>query len=65
MFNPIQKLRNWIAQARRVLLVAAKPDPEEFKISVKITALGIVLIGLLGFIIFIVFNLISSAVGGI
>ncbi len=65
MFNPIEKLKNFIQQSRRVFLVSSKPDREEFKLSAKITALGFALIGAIGFIIFIIFALLGPAVGGI
>ncbi len=42
----------------RVLTVSRKPDKEEFGTSAKICGIGIVLIGLIGFIIFVVFRLI-------
>ena len=40
-------------QARRVLLVASKPDKHEYLQAAKITGLGMALIGILGFLIFI------------
>ncbi len=39
---------------RRVLLISSKPDKEEFRQSAKITGIGIALIGLIGFIIFLI-----------
>jgi protein transport protein SEC61 subunit gamma-like protein len=47
-------------QIRRVLLVANKPDKEEFKLSIKITGLGFIIIGIIGFIIFIVSQLLGG-----
>ncbi len=41
----------FIQECKRVLLVTKKPTPEEFKTTVKISGLGILLIGLVGFII--------------
>jgi len=40
-------LREW----QRVLRVTKKPDKVEFKMIVKVSALGIAIIGLLGFVI--------------
>lgn len=48
---------------RRVLLVANKPDKAEFKQSAKITGLGFLVIGIIGFIIFIIVQLITQGAG--
>lgn len=37
----------------RVLRITKKPNKEEYKSIVKITALGIAVIGLIGFVIFL------------
>lgn len=58
--NPIAKLRKFILQCRRVLMVSSKPDKEEFNQSAKITAIGTVIIGVIGFIIFIIAMLIGG-----
>lgn len=47
----IQKLKDFIGECKRVLLITKKPDKEELKTIVKISGLGILLIGLLGFLI--------------
>ena len=65
MFNLIARLKAFSLQARRVVLVATKPDPDEFKISVKITGLGMVIIGLIGFVVFMVFAVVGPMVGGL
>ena len=53
-------LRNLAERMRRILLVASKPDKEEYKQSVKITGLGFVVIGIIGFIIFLIVQLIGG-----
>jgi protein transport protein SEC61 subunit gamma-like protein len=58
--NPILKLKNFIKQCRRVLMVSSKPDKEEFNASAKITAIGTVIIGIIGFIIFMIAMLIGG-----
>jgi len=45
---------------RRILLVASKPDKSEYRQTVKITGLGFVLIGLIGFAIFMIVQLIGG-----
>ncbi len=49
--NLINKLRRFIIECVRVLKVTRKPTKEEFKTIVKVTGLGIIIIGLIGFII--------------
>ncbi|MFH0832125.1 MAG: protein translocase SEC61 complex subunit gamma [Candidatus Aenigmatarchaeota archaeon] len=53
-------IKNFIERIRRVLLVSSKPDKEEFKQSMKITGLGIILVGLVGFVIFLIAMLIGG-----
>ncbi len=50
----MKRLKEFILQVRRVLLVASKPDKNEYKMSIKITGIGIILVGLIGFIVFMV-----------
>lgn len=45
------KIKNYIVECQRVLRVTKKPSPEEFKVIVKVSGLGIALIGLIGFLI--------------
>jgi protein transport protein SEC61 subunit gamma-like protein len=54
-------LKNFIAQCKRVLLVSSKPDKDEYKLTLKITALGVVVIGVIAFIIYMLFQLIGGA----
>lgn len=53
-------IKELVERIRRVLLVASKPDKEEFEQSVKITGLGMLLIGLIGFVIFLIVMLIGG-----
>ena len=53
----LDRIGSFIQKSRRVLLVASKPDPEEFKVSAKITGLGIVIVGVIGFALFLLFTL--------
>ncbi|WP_295618936.1 protein translocase SEC61 complex subunit gamma [uncultured Methanobrevibacter sp.] len=50
---------DFIKQSKRVLKVAKKPDREEYLDFSKVTAIGIAIIGLIGFIIFIIAYLIG------
>ena len=53
-------IRNFIERIRRVLLVSTKPDKEEFKQSVKITGLGILFIGIIGFVVFLIIQFVGG-----
>lgn len=54
------EIKNLIERIKRVLLVSTKPDKGEFKQSVKITGMGIIIIGTIGFIIFIIVQLLGG-----
>jgi protein transport protein SEC61 subunit gamma and related proteins len=56
-------IKNTIERMRRVLLVASKPDKSEFMQSAKITGLGFAIIGGIGFVIFIIVQLITAGAG--
>ncbi|MBW2987034.1 protein translocase SEC61 complex subunit gamma [Candidatus Woesearchaeota archaeon] len=55
-----QKLKSYIIECRRVLKVTKKPSREEFKTIVKVSGLGMILIGLIGFIVSMVAHVITS-----
>lgn len=54
------RIKNKISQYKRVVNVSRKPEKEEFISSVKITGTGIILIGVIGFIIFLLYFLIRT-----
>ena len=56
----LDKLNGFIGQCKRVLIVANKPDLEEYKSYIKISALGIAIIGVVGFGIFMVVQIIGG-----
>ena len=45
------KFKEFVTECRRVLMVTKKPTNDEFKQIVKVSGLGILLIGLIGFMI--------------
>jgi|TARA_B100002003_G_C13819661_1_gene403548 protein transport protein SEC61 subunit gamma-like protein len=45
------KLKSFAGECKRVLKVTKKPDRTEFKTIVKVSGLGIIIIGMIGFII--------------
>ena len=56
----IQKLRQFLLQCNRILHISSKPDKNEIRQSAKITGIGIVIIGVIGFIIFLIFTFIGA-----
>jgi protein translocase SEC61 complex gamma subunit len=53
-------IKSWLTQAGRTLKLANKPGREELWLSIKISLLGIGLVGVIGFVI----KLLSYALGG-
>jgi len=45
----IPRLKTFVGECRRVLRVTKKPDRIEFKTIVKVSGLGMIIIGLIGF----------------
>ncbi len=60
MASTMEKLKNFFAESRRVLMVTKKPGPKEFKLAVKVTGMGMLLIGSIGLIIRLVGYLITG-----
>jgi protein transport protein SEC61 subunit gamma and related proteins len=54
--QPVQpsKVKKFIKETIRVLRVTKRPDRQEFQGLVKVTGLGIAIIGTIGFIIFLI-----------
>ena len=46
-----ESIYGFLKQCERVLRVAKKPDAEEYKTVAKVTGVGIIIIGVIGFII--------------
>jgi len=49
-----EKLKGFLLESRRVLKVTKKPSNDEFKVIVKVSGLGILMIGFIGFIVFMI-----------
>ena len=47
----LEKLKEFITESRRVLRITKKPSGEEFRLIVKVSGLGILLIGAVGFLV--------------
>jgi len=57
MKNPVSSLKSFFIKCKRVWLVLKKPTKEEFTKIAKVSAVGIALLGFLGFIISIIMKL--------
>ncbi len=53
-------MTNLLERIRRILLVASKPDKPQYFQTAKITGLGFVIIGAVGFAIFMIVQLIGG-----
>ena len=61
----IFRFKTFISESVRVFKVTKKPSSKEFKAIVKITAIGIAIIGLVGFLIFTIWKLAWNVAGNI
>ena len=57
------RIKGKLKQYKRVLSVSRKPDKYELKKTMKITGSGILFLGLIGFIIFLLYFLILRFAG--
>jgi protein transport protein SEC61 subunit gamma and related proteins len=55
----VQKFKDFVTECRRVLRVTRKPTKEEYKVIAKVSGIGLLIIGLAGFIFHIVRELSS------
>ncbi len=53
------KIKAKIGQWRRTMEVARKPSKEEYSASAKVTGIGILLLGFIGFIIFMIYHMVA------
>lgn len=55
--NTIKKKLN---EYKRVLQISSKPDREEFEMAAKVTGAGMLIIGIIGFVFYLLSNLIPN-----
>jgi len=53
------KLKSFIIECKRVFRSTKKPSKEEYKIIVKVSGIGMLIIGLIGFIVQMIWQLIK------
>ena len=54
--NVVGKLKDFYSDAKHVMSVSYKPDMDTFKRTLKIVLIGIILLGILGFTIYLIIN---------
>ncbi len=54
------KLNSFMSNARHILNVSYKPGPDEFNRTAKVIVLGILLIGVLGYVISLIVGYVSG-----
>jgi protein transport protein SEC61 subunit gamma-like protein len=57
----MKRIREFLGQCKRVWQVTRKPDKEEIKLISKVSAIGIIIIGIVGFVISLVIEFILKA----
>jgi protein transport protein SEC61 subunit gamma-like protein len=60
--SKLYKLKMFINECKRVLRVTKRPDSFEFKTIVKVSGIGMGLIGLIGFLVSMIKTLMSGGV---
>ena len=53
--NIAKKLSSFIFSSKRVLVIARKPNWQEYQTMAKVTGLGILVIAVLGYVIYLFF----------
>ncbi len=60
----ISKLKSFALECKRVLTVTKKPSKTELSTTVKVSGVGIALIGMIGFILYVAVTLIRNRFQG-
>ncbi|HDN75727.1 MAG: protein translocase SEC61 complex subunit gamma [Thermoprotei archaeon] len=56
------RLRDIFEMWRRILIIAEKPEADEYKLILKITLAGILLVGVIGFLIHLALTIVQGGV---
>jgi protein transport protein SEC61 subunit gamma-like protein len=46
-----QKIKHFLEECKRILIITKKPSKEEFKTIFKVSGIGVIVIGFVGFIL--------------
>jgi protein transport protein SEC61 subunit gamma-like protein len=60
MLKLLIKLKSFFKECKRVFQITKKPSAKEFKTIVKVSAIGIAVIGIIGFIVSIISQIIMK-----
>ena len=55
----LRKFKRFVGESRRVFKITKKPNKEEYLVIVKVSGIGILVIGALGFIIRMIWEMLS------
>ena len=55
--NPIKSFKSFWADAKHVLSVSYRPDIDTFRRTLKVVIIGVLVLGILGFIVYEIINL--------
>ena len=51
---PQNRVKKFIKETLRVIHITKKPTPQEYKSLLKVTAIGIAILGVMGFVVFLI-----------
>ena len=57
--NVQERFDKFVKDSKRVLIVSRKPDAQEYRELAKVSAIGVVIIGVMGFVIVLLGSLIG------
>lgn len=57
----LSNIRDTLKEYKRVLKITRKPDREEFEMSAKVTGAGILIVGAIGFVIYVGAKLLETS----
>ncbi len=55
-------IKEFLDSTRRILVISKKPEGAEYAQMAKVTGLGIIIIGLIGFVILLIFALLKIGI---
>lgn len=58
----VNKIKEFFESSKRILLIAKKPGKKEYWAMAKIVGIGMIVIGVIGFIVRIIMNIIGGKV---
>lgn len=53
----MSKLSDFISSSKRIFIVSRKPSWKEFSVMAKVTGLGILIVGVIGYLVEVVFKI--------